>query len=175
KLKNKDGIWHAISKDLGGFQAGDIVTATIRFKAPFGLSGQLFLGNANDPNAVGNQVQAAPGNDGWQTLTVTYPAARDGSLQVYLYNLASNGDSNAGVVYDNLRISSVQRHAVLSETFTGFDAAGQGWRVQADIEAVQSSLLQAGSQAQLAAFLPTLQDPSRDKVTRYVYDAAGRQ
>ncbi|OQS19681.1 hypothetical protein B0T37_22075, partial [Chromobacterium violaceum] len=177
KLKNKDGQWHAVWKELGAFKAGDVVTATIRFKAPAGLKGMMFLGNSRGPHAYDNSVdQTRPGDDGWQTLTLTHQmTGHDDDLQVYIYNMVASADSNAGVVYDNLRVSSEQRGEVLSESFTRFDPVGQGWNVGAEYEQVQSSLSQVGSREQLAAFLPTLLDPKRDQVTYYMYDGAGRQ
>ncbi|OQS08039.1 hypothetical protein B0T38_22160, partial [Chromobacterium violaceum] len=176
KIKNADGRIHDIVKYMGSFSAGDVVTATVRCKAPAGLKADVFLGNAVGANAYDNAVsQTVAGDDGWHTVTLTQKMTQTRDIQLLLYNLVQSGDAQAGVVYADLRVSSAQRGEVLAETFEKFDPTAKGWVVEADFEQALVGLSPGGGASQLAAFLPTLSDPARDRVTRYVYDAAGRQ
>uniref|UniRef100_UPI00061821E1 LysM peptidoglycan-binding domain-containing protein n=1 Tax=Chromobacterium vaccinii TaxID=1108595 RepID=UPI00061821E1 len=176
KIKNADGRIHDIVKYMGSFSAGDVVTATVRCKAPAGLKNDVFLGNAAGPNPYDNAVsQTVAGDDGWHTVTLTQKMTQTRDMEVLLYNLVQSGDAQAGVIYADLRVSSAQRGEVLAEAFEKFDPAAKSWVVEADFEPVLVNLSQSGDASQLAAFLPTLSDPARDRVTRYVYDAAGRQ
>ncbi|MCD4487273.1 hypothetical protein LQR31_22635, partial [Chromobacterium vaccinii] len=176
KIKNADGRIHDIVKYMGSFSAGDVVTATVRCKAPAGLKNDVFLGNAAGPNPYDNAVsQTVAGDDGWHTVTLTQKMTQIRDMEVLLYNLVQSGDAQAGVIYADLRVSSAQRGEVLAEAFERFDPAAKGWVVEADFEPVLVNLSQSGDASQLAAFLPTLSDSARDRVTRYVYDAAGRQ
>ena len=118
KISNSDGQWHAMSKPLGTFKAGDTVTATVRFKASAGLAGTMFLGDAGGPDPYDNNINLSlPGDGGWQTLTLTRTMSHDDSMWVYLYDQVASADPGAGVVYDNLRVSSAARGEVLAEDF----------------------------------------------------------
>ncbi|MEO4031093.1 hypothetical protein ABH313_23935, partial [Chromobacterium vaccinii] len=175
KIKNADGRIHDIVKYMGSFSAGDVVTATVRCKAPAGLKNDVFLGNAAGPNPYDNAVsQTVAGDDGWHTVTLTQKMTQTRDMEVLLYNLVQSGDAQAGVIYADLRVSSAQRGEVLAEAFEKFDPAAKGWVVEADFEPVLVNLSQSGDASQLAAFLPTLSDPARDRVTMNAYDATGR-
>ncbi|MFT7724448.1 MAG: hypothetical protein QM788_16730 [Roseateles sp.] len=177
KLLNTDGQWHGMNNyTLGTFTAGDVVTATVRFKAPPHLRGEMFLGDAGGPDPYDNSISNfIYGNDGWQTLTLTWRMAHDDIMSVYLYNQIASTDG--GVIYDDLRVSSVMRGEVFAEDFRSADVASlseRGWGFGVTTQAVVGGQSDVGTQAQFASFLATLSDPTRDRTTRYVYDGGGR-
>ena len=130
-------IWHtlanncALSRSLGAFQAGDVVTAKVWFKARPGLGGTLFLGSySNSSNAKWKQV-AATGL--WQELNITHTVVAADTLNICIYGNRHPAGNNATerdfVSYDDVLVSSVNRGQVLSDDFeagfSAWDSAGQ--------------------------------------------------
>jgi YD repeat-containing protein len=183
------GTNSSLARSLGSFQAGDVVTATVRFKADQGVSGGLFVGKATgafDPSQYTGAVYGQPDGDGWQTVTVTYRPTAAGEAWVYLYGDRDGADAQAGhgVLYDWVRVTSTQRGTVLDHGFEtaalygGPSGAGSEWgrngvlaeRVQADAVLDPASL----SDAQILQALPGLAD-ARDTLVQAAYDRDGRQ
>ncbi|WP_254894282.1 RHS repeat domain-containing protein, partial [Chromobacterium violaceum] len=174
KLQNADGSWHAMGHKLGAFAAGDVVTASVRFKAPAGWSGELYVGNADSAVSDLTSVQSLQGNGDWQTLVLPGLMLKHAdNLKVYLYNRTASTDPNAGVVYAGLRVSSQQRGQVFSDDFNGLDVGPSGWDVSAGTSPTTSRLPASDDAEGWLALQSALQNQA-DRVTRYVYDAAGR-
>jgi len=124
---HKNGTNSSMSRWLGSFEGGDTVTATVWFKAPAGVWGQIFLGDAggNDPydNCV---VQDLQGNGDWQKLTVSRTLTHSDQMWVYIYGSRdySNSDS-VSVIYDDVNVVSARQGMVFQDGFeNGLDAWG---------------------------------------------------
>lgn len=186
ELFYRQGTNSSASRFLGSFKAGDVVTATVRFKAKAGVTGGLFLGDAGGADAYDNAkfTGAVAGDDGWQTMTLTHKMTHDDVLWVFVYGNrdGTNPNEAQSVLYDNVRVTSVMSGLVMQEDFNQVTWAGgayqdtKSWNVSGYAQLVPSmgsTLQRAG--AGLDAFLKTLSDPVNDRETRYVYDAAGRR
>src|SRR5262249_6437142 len=174
-------VWHragtnsSADRFLGTFKAGDTVTATVRFKAAGDTSGALFLGDAGGADPYDNAVYSGPvyGNDGWQTLTMSVTLKHDDVMWIYVYGDRDGafGNDSHSVLYDGVRVSSVQQGTVLQEDF---DAGVTAWEVSGLAQPASVTPGDAGSDAALKSLVASLADPARDRVTRYAYDPEGR-
>ncbi len=177
------GTNSSVSSFLGHFAAGDVVTATVRFKADSSVVGSMFLGQADGANTFDPDTWAlAYGSteaDGWQTLTVTRTLSQDQDLWIYLYGDRYNSLSVAGnsVLYDDVRVTSAQKGQVFADGFEGDATTGNGPAWSVDGEPGQRIL--AGSTAvswsddDIASALTALAGDA-DEVTRIAYDEDGR-
>ena len=160
---------------IGTFNAGDVITATVRFKAAAGLSGGMYLGNQN--NESSNVTVTATG--GWVTMTITHTMTTTSGMIVFLPT-AQNGTrapvAGDTVLYDDLTVSSAQQGTTISQSFDSMTAgSGVGqWQYVGTTQQVQVSPADAGPDAPLMLFVASLGDTSRDIVSRNVYDADGR-
>ncbi|RZU38488.1 YD repeat-containing protein [Fluviicoccus keumensis] len=122
----KAGTNNSISRSLGSFNAGDVVTATVWFKADADTQGALYVG----PASAGASVKVY-GNGQWQQITVSYKATANGPLFVYLYGDREGANHIQGhqVVYDDLEVSCAAREFRYVDGFesglTGWSGAGQ--------------------------------------------------
>ena len=187
------GTNSSVSRSLGSFQAGDVVTATVRFKSDRPISGAMFLGDAGGADPYDNSkytgaVYGSPDGDGWQTLTLTHTMTHADSMWVYLYGDRDGANAQAGhsVLYDWVQVTSSQRGTVLNEGFEGsatyggntVGSPGTDWslssvlaeRVQTDAQLDRAQL----SDAQILASVATLANSARDQVTQWAYDQDGR-
>ena len=94
----------------------------------------------------------------------------DDVMSVYLYNMIAAADPEAGVIYDDLTVSSTMQGKVLSEDFQNFDGPAKGWAIAAST----AKSVSAYTQETLQSITAKLAD-AQDRVTQYVYDAAGHQ
>ena len=186
RVSNLQGTNHSVSRYLGSFAAGDVVTVSVRFRTPPNSEGRLFLGDAGGPdpydNAVGAVMAGTRNGDGWQTLTATLTLSHADQVWIYLYGGVYTVPENQGTrtVYDDLQISSVQRGAVLSDnfssvTFTGDASSTTAWAVSGPSERVAEVNLEptALTDAQIKAAI--VADAARDRITSYAYDKDGRR
>jgi len=161
---------------LGTFTAGDVVTVTVRMYAPLGSTGKMWLTNGSG-DAVSTQLIAGTG--GWVTLTLTHTMATTSAMFVHLYGDRDGPHATPGTYaqYADLRVSSVQRGAVIADNFTSIalgTAQGQ-WQFTGSPQlTVAAPLALADSDADLLALVGSLANAATDRVTRYVYDEAGR-
>lgn len=159
--------------NLGTFLHGDVVTATVRFKAPAGQSGAIFLGNTND--YVDQTNSTVVGNGGWQTLSV-HLTVSEASEPLYLY-MYSDATTHNAIQYDDVVVGSTLRGVVKQDSFaTLVTGAGVGqWQISGTMQQVFNTPANAGSDTALAAFVNATIDNTRDRATRDFYDADGRQ
>ena len=172
------GTNSSAARPLGDFKAGDVVTASVRFKTSSLTGARLFLGDPGGPDPYDN-MRYSPvvyGDDGWQSLQVSVTLTHDDALWVYVYGDrdGAHADDSHSVLYDNVQVRSVQRGLVLQEEFDRA-AIDPAWRLSSVAQQVATPAADADSDAQLAQRIGALADPARDRVTRRAYDAAGRE
>lgn len=171
---------------LGRFLAGDVVTATVRFKAESTVAGEIFLGDISGPDPYDNDVAALTygtrSADGWQTMTVTQTMSHDDDMFVFLYGNRDGAGATSGdsVLYDNLVVSSVKKGTVLTEGFETTEALGNGptWYVsgpmgqktQADIDLSIAGRTDAQIETAVASLSTAV-----DRLTQYAYNSDGRR
>ena len=167
---------------VGHFAVGDTVTATIRFRAPpsgtHDIGGRIYVGDGTNPGSYSAQTTVT---NGWQTLTTSFTvtATNTGDVYVLVYGNRDGAAPQAGdyVVYDDLVVTSQQKGLVYNSPFDNLNpGTGVGqWRVDANEYQVYATPADAGSDAQLLAYVNASADNTRDQVTRDFYDAEGRQ
>jgi YD repeat-containing protein len=181
----RPGTDSSVSSALGHFAAGDVVTATVRFKSEAGVSGSMLLGDAGGPDPYDNSAYTLSYGtrtaDGWQTMTLTHTMSHDDDMWIYLYadHDAVDAASGSSVLYDDVQITSVEKGVVFTDDFESGSVIGNGpaWWVsgpmgqttQADIDLSTTTL----SDAQIEAAVASLAD-ARDEVEQIVYDKDGR-
>ncbi|MES1192674.1 MAG: LysM peptidoglycan-binding domain-containing protein [Steroidobacter sp.] len=162
-------------KNLGTFTAGDTLTATVRFKAAPNTSARVFLGDAGGPDPYDNAVQSSVtyGDDGWQTLTVTWTMKHTDNMYIYIYGDRDGAyhDATHSVLYDNVVVTSVQQGTVLSDDFSN---GISGWGISGSAQPATVSLADVGSDAAIRTFVSSLADPTNDRTTKYWYDSTNR-
>ncbi len=160
---------------LGSFNTGDVVTATVRFKSSSDTSGAMFLGDAGGPNPYDNAVYTGVvyGNDGWQTLTLSVTMSHADDMWVYLYGDRDGAYANSthSVLYDDVKVVSVQRGKVLEDKFDGTTGA---WSISGAAQSETVTLSNLGSEPAIRGLVNSLGSSADDRVTRFWYDAAGR-
>jgi RHS repeat-associated protein len=113
----------ALSRNLGAFQAGDLVNVSLWFKAPTGVSASVALTDGKPYSADDNKTfKAAPGNGAWQQLTFTWTLTKPATLWLHLYgDMATATSSTAttftSVQYDGVQVTSIGRSTVMTEGF----------------------------------------------------------
>ena len=173
-------VWYVASTNssasryLGNFAAGDVVTATVRFKAPSDTSGAMFLGDAGGADPYDNSESALQyGNDGWVTLTLTHTMSHADDMYVYVYGDRDGAyhASSHSVLYDNLKVTSTQRGTILDDRFDGTvgDYSQSGLQQAATV-----TIADAGSDAAIRAMVRGLASSTQDRVTRFWYDTLDR-
>lgn len=135
--------WSAFSRYLGNFQAGDTVTATAWFRAPAGVYGEVFLGDAGGANPYDNSTHSyINGNGGWQSITLSWTMTHSDDMWIYIYgnqwtptgyNTASDVDGPT-VTWDDVTVSSAQQGLLFSEGFEG--GVGPSWYVTSPYDLV---------------------------------------
>ncbi|MEH6461584.1 LamG-like jellyroll fold domain-containing protein, partial [Chitinimonas sp. JJ19] len=142
----------SISRFLGNFQAGDQVTATVRFKAPANTHAALYLGDAD--GAIPEQNQVYGGSYGtdtgeWKTLTVNLTVKNDDELWVYLISDrdGKNRSIDHNVIFDDVQVTSVKRGTVLND---GFE---DGLKLTENHD-LTTGWYSSGSKVELAQFAP---------------------
>ena len=180
------GTNSSVSSSLGRFLAGDVITATVRFKAEANVSGAMFLGDAGGPDPYDNSVNTLSYGtrtaDGWQTMTLTRTMSHDDDMWIYLYGDrdGANAASGNSVLYDDVRVTSTQKGAFFSDSFEGGPAIGNGptwWvsgpmgqKTQTDIDL--STVTR--TDAQIETTVASLAD-ARDELSQIAYDKDGRE
>ena len=165
-----DAVNSDASRSLGMFAAGDVVTATVLFKAPAGSQGSMYIGGGG---ADGQSSGGVPSTGGWQKMTVTYTVPAGGkAMGVWIYGSSA---TSTPVVYDDLRITSVQQGTVLDDNFNGDSLSNWSLSTTGVASMVPVSPLDAGTDAQLLSLANSIQDSARDRITRNVYDADGHE
>ena len=163
---------------LGNFAVGDVVTATVRFRATPSLThaivGRVWVGGGG----TGAYSPATPATGGWQTITTTFTVTTAGTVSLNLYG-NRDGAPQAGdyVDYDNLVVTSQQKGAVLSTSFDPVNFGpnvGQWASDGVNQFQVYSTPADAGTDAQLLAYVNGSIDDAHDRITRTVFDADGR-
>ncbi|QPF74663.1 LysM peptidoglycan-binding domain-containing protein [Roseateles sp. DAIF2] len=159
-------------RHLGAFKAGDVVTATVRFKAAADTSGMVFLGDTAGPHPYNNMAQSAPtlGNDGWQTVTLSVTLKDDEELWIYLYGDRDGANKKVGnyVDYTDIAVSSVQRGQVLTDDFSTGSYANWAVSSHAEINATASTQYLRNATGQVQAEVD-----AEGYLTEYIYDARG--
>ncbi|TDP71061.1 LysM peptidoglycan-binding domain-containing protein [Roseateles toxinivorans] len=155
-------------RSLGSFQAGDVVTATVRFKSDSLTSGRVFLGDSGGPDPYDNAVYSAVtyGNDGWKTITVSLTLSHDDQLWLFIYGDRDGAYRKMGnfVDYDGMVVSSVKRPEVLR-----FDGSLSGWSFnQAKITGASATHYLLNGLGQVAGEVD-----AEGYLTERVYDAGG--
>src|SRR5262249_5263321 len=152
------------------------VTVTVRFKADAGSTGRIYLGDDLSDQAAMSPVA---GNGAWQTLTLTLTMRSNDALSVCLY-------SDGSTLYDNLQASSTLRGTVASAGdfatlvqspyANNWKLAAQGqWMFYGTPQQTAGvNAGDAGTDAQLKTFVDNMPSVWKDRITRTVYDAAGR-
>lgn len=123
------------SRYLGTFSAGEVVTATVWFKAPNGIHGEMFLGDAGGADPYDNYTYTATaGNGGWQQLTLTHTMTHDDVMHIYLYSDMwgvpdhTKVPAHPGTIYDDVLVTGSIRGVVLSDGFEGgWPCAATSW------------------------------------------------
>lgn len=107
---------------LGQFEAGDVLTLSIRAKADHHSMTAVWLGG---DYSYWRNVTCVYGNDGWQTITVTATLKEDETLYVDLGGDAvlNGAPMRNKVWFQDLQVSSVQRGDVLRDDFGSIEYA----------------------------------------------------
>jgi YD repeat-containing protein len=173
KLSNpQDGLYHPVGGvTLGWFNAGDTVTMTAYFRGDTNqVAGRIqldgYTGPGWDSYAAGYSSATVYSNGDWQMLVVTTTLTQDMWLAAWI--IGNNGvNTPAGMsgYYDNVVVKSVQRGVVLNERFET-SPWGHG--------TLDSSLPAIPPTDANEMWTMVVADPARDRVTRNVYDTAGR-
>ncbi|MBT9458004.1 MAG: LysM peptidoglycan-binding domain-containing protein [Burkholderiaceae bacterium] len=155
-------------RSLGAFQAGDVVTATVRFKSDSLTSGRVFLGDSGGPDPYDNAIYSAVtyGNDGWKTITVSLTLSHDDQLWLFVYGDRDGAYRKMGnfVDFDGIVVSSVRRPEVLR-----FDGSLTGWSFnQAKITDASATHYLLNGLGQVAGEVD-----AEGYLTERVYDARG--
>ena len=80
------GTNSSVSSSLGRFLAGDVVTATVRFKAEANVSGAMFLGDAGGPDPYDNSVNTLSyGTRTWWAAEYDNTSASNTDAMAILY------------------------------------------------------------------------------------------
>lgn len=180
------GTNHSVSRYLGSFAAGDVVTVTVRFKATPGSEGRIFLGDAGGPdpydNAVGVVLAGTRNGDGWQTLTTSLTLSHADQVWVYLYGGVWSSAENMGgkTTYDDLQISSTQRGTVLSDNFASLTLTSDvystsAWSPSGPTEQVFEVNLDPSALTDAQIKSAIVADATNDRVTSFAYDKDGRR
>ncbi len=128
---HRNGLNNHMVRSLGTFQTGDVVSASVWFKARPGVYGAMFLGNDSGPNAYDNSNWTeVRGNGEWQQITLRQWMTHADTMVVAVYaetswmphsGTATEADS---VLYDDVVGGSIQRSLVLQE---GFENGIEAW------------------------------------------------
>ena len=87
RIPHRPDQFSGCAKYLGTFNAGEVVTATVWFKAPSGVHGELFLGDAGGPDPYDQcGYTSGPGNGWWQQLTLSDTMTHADQCWVHLYS-----------------------------------------------------------------------------------------
>ncbi len=186
RLWYQTGTNSSLDRYLGRFNAGDTVTATVRFKAEAQIAGSMFLGDAGGTDPYDNYVTTVQygtrSADGWQTMTLTRVMSHADDMWLYLYGNRDGAGAAVGdsVLYDSVQVTSTQRGSVVVDGFETDPSYGVGgnWRVSGplaqrtltDIALSPSAL----TDAQVRAAVATL-GTGGDEITRIAYDKDGRR
>ncbi|MCP1290406.1 LysM peptidoglycan-binding domain-containing protein [Chromobacterium sp. S0633] len=177
RIGHQAGTNNAINHDIGRFQKGDTVTASVWFKTDSETKGHLFLGNLGGSQPYNNAVESIEyGNDGWRKLTVSRTLSEDLALNIHIYGPRDGAPNPADhpVFYDDLRVESVQRGVVLID---GFEDGINGWHRDGVSELSVASVPLSSedwTDATLRQYLSSRPGGVQQQ-SRIVYDAAGRQ
>ena len=160
-----------INRNLGVFQAGDVVTVSAWFKADDpAIPGQVFFNGGNGWALFASSSIEHSQSGEWRVLTakldITTTQTQD--LYVYIANNTSGAAAGRAAYFDNFVVSSVKRGVLINDTFDTLAS----WGGPASTTIVTSP---AGPTLPFAQVAPLIAaDASRDQVTRSVYDAANR-
>ncbi|MDO8330500.1 MAG: hypothetical protein Q7T36_08530, partial [Fluviicoccus sp.] len=139
----------SISRNLTGFlpsgetfQTGDVLTATVWFKADADTQGAMYVGSGGS----GAYVRVS-GNGQWQQIKVSYSATSSDPLSVYLYGDRDGASRVQGhnVIYDDLEVTCEARNF---QYVDGFEGGLTGWSSSTqykDIVTASSSSTFSGS------------------------------
>lgn len=168
--------------NIGGFNAGDVITATVAFKANAYTKAQLSIGYGTTYLASANQYGARSSNDGWQTLTVTWTVQPGNpALSVYLHGDTGDYAGNSAdhkILYDNLLVTKQGTATpIWSDDFSSTAlvwADGGQYNISGGPVVQDRYISYSTSSLSDAALAAKVTDANRDQLTRYSYDAAGR-
>jgi hypothetical protein len=105
----RNGISGSARRDLGWFERGDRVTATVRFKGSPSTKVQMFLGDIGGAGRQDNAVwRTVPGTGQWRSLSLTLPVVLSGHLRLCLSSLAeSRAETGATLLLDSLVVKAM--------------------------------------------------------------------
>ncbi len=108
------GMATSMSRAVGPFAAGEVITAQVRFKAPVGTTAQIgFLSSARSAPLTS---ASGPGTGTWQLLQCSLVVAAGGPLTLVLSG-SSDGSTPPNLIFDEVLVSSAQRGLVFEDGF----------------------------------------------------------